>query len=89
MGYFYLFSLCGLVVILYYTIKRLAKAGVKSIKQGKNPYIKRHKLLKVDNDSYYKDYLEWCYLVNEIPTSKEIFLKEVEESERNFKNLIS
>lgn len=94
MVYFLLFI--SLVFVLSYGIYKWANSTLARKKEielkraeNKNPYILRHKELKIDNDKHYEKYLEWCLDNNEIPTSKEVFLKEVELKEKELENLIN
>lgn len=51
-----------------------------------NYYIGYHEL-KLKNDRYYEEYLEWCDKNNEIPMDKHTFIKGVEDKEKEIKNL--
>lgn len=88
------------VALLAFFIQKAAKYASKKLKtydrnmkrresEKTNPYILRHKVLKIDNDRNYNEYLEWCYANNQIPTGKEEFLKEVENKEKELDNLIN
>lgn len=52
----------------------------------KNYYIGYHEE-KLCNDVYYEEYLKWCYVKSEIPMDKHIFIKGVEDKEKEIRNL--
>lgn len=54
---------------------------------SKNKYISKHKG-KFDNDKQYSSYLLWCLEVGEIPMNKIEYIKEIEDKENEYKNLI-
>lgn len=74
------------VVFVIWNNNQKRKKAVQNKYTPKNYYIGYHEE-KLCNDVYYEEYLKWCYVKSEIPMDKHIFIKGVEDKEKEIRNL--
>lgn len=89
-----LLFLTGLVAVLVFLIRRMAKAGVRSIERWEerqkikaNPYILYHKR-KMQNDSNYDQYMDWLEKEGHGAPIKKVISPEDAEADEKIKRLI-